>query len=320
MRIIGFKDIQCLHILPEECYVWARDVIRHKKQACLPPKTHMNMPDNVFCNVMPARIMVGDFCAEGVKVVTRYPKRIPALDSKILLLDAKTGDNLAMLDGTWITAMRTGAVAAHSVLTFAKTGWQTIGMIGLGNTARASLMMLAEKEQRDIYVKLFRYKNQAELFAKRFEKYNHIHFEIVDTVEECIRRSDVIISGATYFENDIAKDEWFDEGVLVVPIHTRGFTNCDLFFDKVFADDTEHVSDFKNFSKFRSFAEVCDVVAGDNPGRQNDRERIIVYNIGIGIHDIYFAAQIFNRFQVLVEKKEKLVDVDMQEPKEKFWV
>ena len=29
----------------------------------------------------------------------------------------------------------------------------------------------------------------------------------------------------------------------VIPVHTRGFQNCDLFFDKVFADDTDHVKD-----------------------------------------------------------------------------
>ena len=71
-----------------------------------------------------------------------------------------------------------------------------------------------------------------------------------------------MISGATYLPNDVCADEYFDEGVLVQPIHTLGFTNCDMFFDKVFADDLGHVHHFKNFEKFRQFAEVCDVVNG----------------------------------------------------------
>ena len=60
----------------------------------------------------------------------------------------------------------------------------------------------------------------------------------------------MVVSCATYFENDIAENGWFKKGVLVIPVHTRGFMNCDLFFDKVFADDTGHVDHFTNFTKF----------------------------------------------------------------------
>ena len=62
----------------------------------------------------------------------------------------------------------------------------------------------------------------------------------------------MVISAASYFSEDICSDEYFDEGITVVPIHTRGFTNCDLFFDKVFADDTGQVKHFKNFDKFKN--------------------------------------------------------------------
>ena len=51
-------------------------------------------------------------CTAAVELVTRYPERIPALDSKMLLFDAESGETLAFVDGDWITAMRTGAVAA----------------------------------------------------------------------------------------------------------------------------------------------------------------------------------------------------------------
>jgi len=43
-------------------------------------------------------------------------------------------------------------------------------------------------------------------------------------------------------------------------LYTRGFTNCDLFFDKVYADDTGHVDHFKNFKKFRYYAEISELV------------------------------------------------------------
>ena len=257
---------------------------------------------------------------EGVKVVTRYPDRVPSLESRILLLNADSGEFLALMDGTWITAMRTGAVAAHSIINFAKKDYRTIGMMGLGNVERSTMLILLAKDpDRELDIKLLKYKGQELDFAKRFEAYKNLHFSFVDTTEEMVKDSDIVIEGATYLPNDVCKDEFFKEGVLVLPIHTLGFTNCDLFFDKVFADDTGHVHHFKNFDKFRNFAEVSEVVNGLKPGRENDKERILAYNIGISIHDIYFASKIYN---LMAEKGvlDTLPDIEMDDPTEKFWI
>lgn len=321
MKIVSFEDIRALNISPVCCYEWASEMIAEKKNTFLPPKTHMNLPGNVFCNVMPGLVRFGGITVGGVKVVTRYPERRPSLDSKILLFNADTGEFYALMDGNWITAMRTGAVAAHSVNHLARRNWKTIGMIGLGNVARASMFVLAARNaDRPVIVKLLRYKDQAELFAERFKDHENLNFQIANTVEECLRGSDVIISCATYFENDIAPDEWFDEGVLVVPVHTRGFTNCDLFFDKVFADDTGHVDHFKNFSKFKYYAELSDVISGRAAGRENDKERILAYNIGVSIHDIYYAAHIYQMMKQKPEIFNDLTNADLLDPRDKFWV
>ena len=321
MKIIGFETIKNMNISPERCYEWVLEMIEAKDKAMLPPKTHLNMPGNIFCNVMPSIIENAEGKIGGIKVVTRYPERKPSLDSEILLFDADSGNFLALMDGNWITAMRTGAVAAHSVMTLAKKDFKTIGMIGLGNVARSSLLVLASVcKDKKLTVKLLKYKDQAELFMERFKDFNNLEFVIVDSVKNCIKGSDVVISCATYFEDDIALDEWFDEGVLVVPVHTRGFTNCDLFFDKVYADDTGHVDHFKNFSKFRYFAEMSDVVNGRAKGRENDSERILAYNIGVSIHDVNYAAHIYQELSADRSSFDKLVDADMQAPTEKFWL
>ena len=304
MKVFSFSDVQSMGISPLQCYEWVSDGIKNKRNVLLPPKIHMNQDGNIFCNVMPCIIPTDDHVWGGVKIVTRYPKRIPALDSKLLLFDAESGEFLAIMDADWITAMRTGAVATHSIIHFAKSDYETIGFIGLGNTARATLLCLAKKIAHGLNVKLLRYKNQAELFIERFSNYPNLHFSIVDSYPELVAGSDVVVSCATYFDKDICDDSCFDEGVLVVPVHTRGFTNCDLFFDKIFADDTGHVSDFRNFSKFRYFAEVCDVINGISAGRENDRERILAYNIGVSLHDINFAAEIYK----------------IAQSEEKFWV
>ena len=320
MKVITFQDIESLHITPTTCFDWVESIIPQKKQAILPPKISMKPLDGVFCNVMPCMIGETDNSWGGVKVVTRYPNRVPSLESRLFLMNASTGEFLALMDATWITTMRTGAVAAHSIMLFAKKNFATIGMMGLGNVSRSTLLVLVEKTPpRELFIKLLKYKGQEEEFARRFAHYRNLHFSFVDTPEEMVKGSDVVISGATYLPNDICANEYYDKGVLVLPIHTLGFTNCDLLFDKVFADDLGHVHHFKYFNKFKSFAEVSDVVNGEKPGRENNEERILVYNIGISIHDINFAARIY---EIMQERGvlNSLSEINMNDPIEKFWV
>ena len=314
MKIVSFDQITSLNISPYTCYAWVSEGIRRKHEALLPAKISLKpgIP-GVFYNTMPSILPFAGYA--GVKLVTRYPERAPSLDSEILLYDLESGKNLALLDGNWITTMRTGAVAAHSVRLLAKRDFSTIGMIGLGNTARAAfLVLLSLYPERQFTVKLKRYKDQHELFAARFAAYANVKFVYCDSYEELVRGSEVVLSAVTMFEDDICPDDCFEEGVLLVPIHTRGFTNCDLFFEKVFADDVNHVKGFKNFGKFRSFAEVSDVVNGKVPGRTDDRERILAYNIGISLHDIYFAGKIYELLAA------HCPEADLRAPTEKFWI
>ena len=317
MKLVTFEDIESLRIPPATCMEWVSDSIKRKGEMVLPAKIGLSPKAGTFMNTMPCFVRDSEnHLWGGVKLVTRFPHRQPALDSKIILLDAESGEMVALMDADWITAMRTGAVAAHSVETLAQNGYTEVSFIGLGNTARATMLMLAScVADRTLNVRLLRYKDQAELFAERFADFPNLRFSVVDDVEELIRGAQVVVSCATYFENDIASDDAFDEGVLVVPVHTRGFTNCDLFFDKVFADDYGHVNHFKNFSKFKSFAEMCDVVNGNMPGRENDRERILAYNIGLSIHDIAFAAHVWSMLD-----QTSLRTIDMKQPTSKFWV
>ena len=124
--------------------------------------------------------------------------------------------------------------------------------------------------------------------------YSNLHFSVCDNTKTLISGSDVVISCITSASGQIATDEEFKPGVTVIPVHTRGFQNCDLFFDKVFADDTDHVKDFKYFKSFKQFDEVSKVLLKKSVGRASEQERILVYNIGISLHDIYFASKIYD--------------------------
>lgn len=314
MRIITFDQIKKKNISPAECVNWVESALRMKYEVFLPKKTSISFHDgDVFFNTMPCLIpQINRF---GVKTVSRYPGRIPSISGEILLYDSNTGSLLALMDADWITAMRTGAVAASTIKHLRKKEAKTYSFIGLGNTTRATLLCLLDIEPNKKYnIKLLKYKDQAELFIDRFKHFNTVSFEIVDSIKGLINHSDVIVSEITVTNDILGKDEWFDEGVLVVPIHTRGFQNCDLFFDKIFADDTAHVMNFKNFEKFKAFDEFANVLLNKVQGRENDKERILAYNIGLALHDVYFASKILD-----LEKDERS-EYKLRNPLPKFLI
>lgn len=293
MKIIDFSSIQKLAIPPEKWVEWVSEAFCSKYDAVLPSKISLKIDDKVFFNTMP--VYIPGLKRFGLKLVSRYPSRNPSLLADILLYDTADGTPLALMDGSWITAMRTGAVAALSILTFQSSVAKEYAFLGLGNTARATLLsLLSAVKDKPVHVRLLRYKEQEQSFIERFAEYKNVTFSVYDTSEDLVRGADVVVSCVTVATELIASDQAFKEGVLVVPVHTRGFQNCDLFFDKVFADDRNHVKDFRYFQQFRQFDEFSNVLLHKTPGRETDRERILAYNIGIALHDIYFASKLYD--------------------------
>lgn len=294
MELINSEQIKALNITKREIFEWIGESIALKDESYLPPKISMKPEGHIFYNVMPC--IIPKLNVVGVKIVNRYPDNTPCLKSQLSLYDLKNGDMLSLMSADYITTMRTGAVAVHSIKTFALCDFSTLALIGLGNVGRATLEIFAAVfTDKQYTVKLFKYKDHAEKIIKDFAEFKNLKFQIFDNIEDLIRGSDVIVSGVTYAEKDFCGVENYKEGVTVIPIHTLGFQNCDTVFDKVFGDDYGHIKDFKYFNEFKSFGEVAKVVKGQISGRDNDKQRILCYNIGIALHDVFFAKKIYDK-------------------------
>lgn len=315
MKIISHDHIQRLAIRPQTCMEWVRESFLLKAGAQLPAKISLHPQGSDFFNTMPC-LLPERFHRFGVKVVHRIEGAQPTLGGDILLYDAASGELKAMLDGDWITTMRTGAVAALAAQLFRRRGDLTYGFIGLGNTARATLLcLLASEADRHFHVKLLRYKDQAESFKARFARFDNVSFETCETPAGVVGGSDVVFSCLTNAETLLCPDNTlFREGCLIVPVHTKGFQNCDLFFDRIFADDRAHVCGFRYFDRFRHFAELADVFTGTTEGRTSDTERLLSYNIGLGLHDVLFAHKIYEMAGA------EAPEVKTEHPSAKFWI
>lgn len=260
MQQISFEQILKLGITPLECVNWAETVIKNKNNYVLPHKISITYGNECYFNTMPA--YMPDMNIIGVKEVSRVTGREPTLQGDILLYDSVSGDMKCFMDGTWITTWRTAAVAAITVEKLKKSDAKNISLMGLGNIARAFVLCIdAIREHEEIELNILAYKDQHELFIERFRNHKNIHIKVFNDVKEMFKISDVIVSCVTaatslFDEND----EDFKPGVLIVPVQTRGFQNCDLTFDKIFCDDIPHISGFKYFNQYKSITEMTDVL------------------------------------------------------------
>lgn len=314
--IIQHDAIADAGISPRECVKWVEESFKMKPMAQLPPKISIHPQGDDFFNTMPA--LLAPECGRfAVKEVHRIAGQTPSLGADIMLYDSRTGHLLAIVDGDWITTMRTGAVATLSIELFQREGVNCYSFLGLGNTARATaLCLLEELDGKPVTMRLMRYKDQAESFIDRFSSYSNVTFEIVDDINELVAGADVLISCITSADGLIcADDSLYRPGMLLIPVHTRGFQNCDLFFDKVYGDDRGHVQGFKYFNKFRQFDELTNVLLGANPGRESDDERILCYNIGLGLHDAVFASRIYDKLKDCCSEW-----VEQRKETSKFWI
>ncbi len=314
MKIINHNLISQKGLTPIQCVQLVKESFLSKRKAKLPTKINIRLEGNIRLATMPS--LSPELGRYAMKLAMRYPLMTPASRSYLLLVDSEQRELIALLDCTWISSMRTGAVAALTIITLKKNKYENnLSILGLGNSARATLLCLLDSlPEQQFNIKLLKYKGQENLFIERFSEYNNVVFTVVDDVENLIKQADIVVSCITKADENLADVSWFDPGVLLVPVHTLGFQNCDLFFDKIFADDTGHINDFKHFSRFKYYAEFSDVLSGKIKGRANDKEKIISYNIGIGLHDLIFANEIFEKVKDLTP------DIEIEIPLEKFWV
>lgn len=298
VSVIQQAQIDALHISPSTCVEWVREAFLMKDDIQMPAKQSVHPQGEDFITSMPCLLTEHNGRRFfGIKMVSRIDGQQPTLQSNIFLYDATTGQLLAIIDGDWITAIRTGAVAALAARTLQRQGVDTYSLMGLGNIGRAvGLCLAADNRDRRITIRLLRYKDQAERFIERLKDYDNVSFEIIDDKKEFAAEADVLISAVTLATELLFPDDsLFKKGVTVIPVHMRGFQNCDLFFDKVFGDDTDQIRGFKYFPQFRQYDELHHVLQGKNPGRTSDDERILSYNYGIALHDIFFASRIYLR-------------------------
>jgi len=157
-----------------------------------------------FFGVMPAS---GE--SMGIKMVTFYPKntKLPTHMAVIALFDPKTGEPLALMDGRYITEMRTAAVSAVATDALASRDAKVLTLLGAGVQAHAHLEVLPHVRQFQEIRVWNHHPEKAERFAEE-------HGIKAMPLEAAVRDADVVVT-ATSAREPILKGEWLKPGAHV---------------------------------------------------------------------------------------------------------
>src|SRR3970040_2286135 len=120
------RDVEAVNLPMAEIIAALEAMFKEKGlgQTEMPPKPGIHTRPDAFIHAMPAYIP--SLGASGVKWVSGYPdnqkKGLPYITGLLILNDPETGVPMAVMDCTWITAMRTGAATAVAAKYLARRG------------------------------------------------------------------------------------------------------------------------------------------------------------------------------------------------------
>ena len=284
-------------------------------QVILPSKIVLDLDEKRHgrINAMPAWVG-GEINLCGIKWIAGFPNNpvrhgLPRANGLIVLNDPETGLPLAILEGTRISALRTGAVTGVGAKYLANPGSRTLALIGAGVQSRTQLeaIMTVLPELRE--VRVYDVRNPA---AERFRtecemRWNDLTVHVVDGPEPAVRGADCVVT-ATVADEPIVKADWLEPGVFFA--HVGSYQEEEpaviLQADKVVVDLWEEVLHRRTpllakmyeagqIDRGRIHANLGDIITGDKPGRERRDERIFFSPLGLGSEDIAVATAVYRR-------------------------
>jgi len=225
----------------------------------------------------------------------------------IILNDPETNYPVALLEGSLISGMRTGAVTALAARYLASKNFQSVSCIGCGPIARLQLLTLLEQFPTIASIHLFDLNPAAAqwLVNELRQSFPQIEYQVADTAKDAVQAGEVVIT-CTTTDKPYIHFEWLRKGTFISNISIMD-VHKDVFLkaDKVVVDDWDQCNREKKmlhqlvqeglFSRGQLHAELGQILIGHRPGRETDEEVILLNPIGIAIEDVACAYAIYQK-------------------------
>lgn len=283
------------------------DVFREHglKQFENPPKPGIHPLSDAFIHAMPAYLPRKK--AGGMKWVSGFPGNyklgLPTIMGLIVLNDVNTGQPLVVMDGGYITNVRTAAVSAVAAKYLANKDAKVLAIVGAGIQGRYHLLSLQEVLPQIEVVKVYDTNAEAsQRFIALMKEHVPFRLEQGHSVRNVMEGADIIVTATGHLEERLFKENWVGKGALALPVHTRGWELATLSkVDKFIVDDWAQFNSFVGgadgyYAPLPDlYGQLGEIVVGEKPGRENREERIIDFNVGVAVHDVLMAAVILER-------------------------
>lgn len=282
-------------------------------QVNMPPRTAIRLTDPRGLHLgMPAFVSRG----EGVpgilalKSVTVFPdnpsRHLPTTLATIVLHDAGTGELLAVMDGGYLTAMRTGAASGVATRVLAREDVRTAGIFGAGAQARTQLFAICEVRKFEKVLVFDTVPEARRRFATEMSARLSLPVEETEDAKACAQ-CDVVVA-ATSSKNPIFDGTWLKPGTHVngVGAHSPDARELDtetvrrsrIIADHVasrLAEDGDFLVPLRDGAITQDHIRISlgEVLLGTAPGRVSSQDITLFKSGGLAVQDAVTAAKVY---------------------------
>ncbi len=299
----------CIELMADALSALARGEVHQPLRTIIRPPNARGL-----LGLMPA-YRSGERGAFGLKAICVFPENPAqgkdAHQGAVTLFSRDTGELLALMNASEITAIRTAAVSAVATRLLARENAEQLGIIGAGVQARTHMKALA----------CVRSIKHARIAARNFEHAErcvaemqpHVLFpiEAVRKNEDAIRGADLIVTATSSLEPVINRD-WISAGAHVNAIGThspnsREIDSTTLAAARIFVDRRESAlnesGDYLLATKEgvigpeNILGEIGELLIGAKQGRTSEDEITLFKSLGLAIEDVVCAEYLYHKAQ-----------------------
>ena len=249
--------------------------------------------------------------AMGMKVLARFPGNPPGMNIGCLvaLFDPEDGFPLAIMDGVYITAIRTSAGGGLSAQYCARQDSRRLAVVGSGVQAKFNLLAVKQLMPRvDEGTVFSRSKERRGEFARKVQEEAAIRLKPVGTLEEAVEGADIVIT-ATNSPVPVLFPKHVQPGQHIVAVGIKTEIEPSVVRDaRVIADGKDVAREDGKFAVALQAglvtesdleAELGEVILGKVPGRRSRDEVTLFDSSGLAIQDVACAHHVYQKAREL---------------------
>ncbi|MBS1717577.1 MAG: ornithine cyclodeaminase family protein [Armatimonadetes bacterium] len=286
-------------------------------RASQPPRIGASVEGVGFLGAMAAYCPSANALAS--KLVSVFPgnheKGLPSHQAVIVVFDPATGQAIAMLDGTEITATRTAAASALSVKLLSRPESSVLAILGTGVQAESHAKAVTRvRDFKEIRI-ASRSLQAAEKLANRMKAELDLPFRAVSSWAEATQGADVVCA-TTHPHDPVVRREWLSPGAHVTSVglsaegrevDAETVRQARIFVEQrstatlpfsAGSNDLRLPFEEGAFT-LNSLTEIGEVVLGVKPGRQSAEEITLYKSVGVGVQDAAAASLVLRRAREL---------------------